>query len=72
VVYSGAWQIGRIYYGVVLTRPPGVHTNGHGADARGREGRVRGELEAHGLSGRSCVIRFFAPLPRVSKVSKKC
>jgi hypothetical protein len=43
VVYSGEWQIGRIYgrrgfpdavrwswslYGVVLTRPPGIHTDG--------------------------------------------
>jgi hypothetical protein len=43
VVYSGAWQIGRIYerrgfaedvrwfwslYGVVLTRPPDIHTDG--------------------------------------------
>jgi hypothetical protein len=44
VVYSGAWQIGRIYkrrgiadavrwswslYGVVLTRPPGINADGH-------------------------------------------
>ena len=44
VVYSGAWQIGRIYerrgfpdhvrwvwslYGVVLTRPPGIPTDGN-------------------------------------------
>jgi hypothetical protein len=44
VVYSGEWQIGRIYkrrgfpdyvrwvwslYGVVLTRPPGINTDGH-------------------------------------------
>jgi hypothetical protein len=46
VVYSGEWQIGRIYerrgfpddvrwvwslYGVVLTRPPDIHTDGAAA-----------------------------------------
>ena len=59
--FSGEWEIGRIYerrgfpdhgrwvwslYGVVLTRPPGIHIDGAASTAGSREGRVLGELEA--------------------------
>ena len=55
-VFSGAWMIGRIYerkgfsdavrffwslHGVVLTRPPGIHTDGHAAHPRGAKARFK-------------------------------
>jgi hypothetical protein len=60
-VFSGEWEIGRIYerkgfpddvrffwslHGIVLTRPPAILARWCRGDARSREGGVRGELEA--------------------------
>jgi hypothetical protein len=60
-VFSGEWEIGRIYerkgfpddvrffwslHGVVLTRPPGIHTDGTASTLEAAKGRVSGELEA--------------------------
>src|SRR3979490_166575 len=73
VVYSGEWQIGRVYerkdfpddvrfywsvHGIVLTRAPGIHTDGAAPTLGAGQGGVRSELEAMaggGEAGRGAV-----------------
>ena len=67
-VFSGTWNIGRIYerrgfsdavrffwslHGVVLTRPPDIHTDGHEATLEKRRRRGSNEAGTAGWSGRS-------------------
>jgi hypothetical protein len=84
IVFCGEWQIGRIYqrkgfpddvrfywslHGIVLTRAPGIHTDGAAPTLGAGQGGVRGELEAMaggGEAGRGAV----SATPRLG--SRRC